>query len=239
MLTVATFKWHPPGPYRSQFSGQAVNVLRSMVARHYPDPHRFVCITDDTTGIDPGTETYPLWATHSRLQSPHGPRNPSCYRRLPIFDGPFIRPILGERFVVLDLDVVICRDMRPVWNRPEEFVIYGDTAKGTPYNGSMQLHTAGARQQVWDQFDPIASPKRGRALGYIGSDQAWIGACLGPGEAKWTRADGVYSYRNEIAPPRGSGLLPPDARIVIMHGHVDPWQPSTQARHRWVKEHYR
>lgn len=240
MLGVGCFKWRPPGHYRSTFTGEAVNVLARMVARHYARPHRFVCFTDDATGIDPAlVQVVPLWDDHARLPSPHGAGNPSCYRRLRLFDGAFARPLLGERFVTLDLDVVVTGDLAPLWDRPEDFVIWGDTAKGTPYNGSMVLQSVGARQQVWDEFDPVESPKRSRALGYIGSDQGWIGACLGVHERKWTKADGVWSYRNEIAPPRGNGMLPPGARIVIMHGHVDPWSPSTHARHRWVKEHYR
>jgi hypothetical protein len=60
---------------------------------------------------------------------------------------------------------------------------------------------------------------------------------LGPNEPKFTERDGVYSYRNQIA-PRG-GWLPPNARIVIMHGHVDPWDPHMQRKHSWIKEHYR
>jgi hypothetical protein len=101
----------------------------------------------------------------------------------------------------------------------------------------MVLMDAGARSQVYDTFDPVESPKKGRALGYIGSDQAWVGACLGPNEKKWTARDGVYSYRNEIAPK--GGVLPHNARIVIFHGHVDPWQSATKTRHKWVREHYR
>lgn len=239
ILGVGCFKWRAPPGYRSVFGGEQVNVLRNMVRRHYQKPHRFVCFTDDPAGIDPDIEVVPLWDTFARLPSPHGGNNPSCYRRLRLYDGAFARQVIGERFVTLDLDTVIVADMVPVWDRPEDFVIWGDTAKGTPYNGSMQLQTAGARQRVWEEFDPATSPQRGRALGYIGSDQAWIGACLGPGEAKWSAADGVYSYRNEISRGGGAGLLPRNARIVFFHGHVDPWQPTTKARHRWVKEHYR
>ena len=42
--------------------------------------------------------------------------------------------------------------------------------------------------------------------------------CLGTGEAKWTARDGVYSFRNQIQPPRGKGALPPGARVVFFHG---------------------
>jgi hypothetical protein len=239
-LQVGTFKWRAPPGYRSKFTGEQVNVLRNMFRRHLRLPHEFFCITDDPAGIDPDIRIIPLWEEFGDLKSPHDGRNgsvnPSCYRRLPIY-GEKGRRLIGERFAVVDLDVCLVDDVTPIFDVPDDFKIWGDTAKGTPYNGSVQLMTACARRQVYETFDPVESPKRGRALGYIGSDQAWIAACLGPHEKKWTARDGVYSYRNEIA-PRG-GMLPRGARLVVFHGHVDPWQSTTQTRHRWVREHYR
>jgi hypothetical protein len=125
--------------------------------------------------------------------------------------------------------------MTPIWNRPEAFVIWGDTNPQTLYNGSMILMDAGARPQVWNDFDPKKSPELARAAGNFGSDQAWISYRLGPGEAKWSRRDGVYSFRNEIQ--RIAGRLPEDARIVMFHGAHDPWGPVPQ-KLGWVKRHW-
>lgn len=236
MLDVICWKWKPAGQYRSTFGPETVNTLRRMVARHYSKPHRFSCITDDPHGIDPDVRIIPLWDDLAKVPSPYGAGHPSCYRRLKAFSTEAAN-IIGPRFVSLDLDCVITGDMSPVWDRPDDFVIWGDTARGTPYNGSMFLMTAGARRQVWEKFDQVQSPKLGRMMNYIGSDQAWIGACLGPNEKKWTRRDGVYSYRNEIR-NRGGGI-PIDARIVFFHGAFDPWMPQIQSRHPWVLRHYR
>jgi hypothetical protein len=27
--------------------------------------------------------------------------------------------------------------------------------------------------------------------------------------------------------------------MVIMHGHVDPWEPHMRRKHSWIMEHYR
>lgn len=233
MLSVVCWKWKPAQGYRSTFGPAAVNVLRAMVARHYREPHRFICVTDDPEGIDPRVEVVPLWNDFADLLSPHGGRNPSCYRRLRMF-SPEIEAVFGKRFVSLDLDCVITNDMRPLWNRPEEFVAWGDTNRTTHYNGSMMLMTAGARPQVWTDFDPTSSPRLAKAAGQFGSDQAWISHRLGPSEAKWTTADGVYSFRNHLLPPH---QLPARARIVIFHGATDPWDAQAQ-RLAWVRKHY-
>lgn len=238
MLSVVCWKWPPLPGYRSKFGPQTVNVLRRMVARHYPDPHRFLCVTDTPKGLEPGVEFVPAWNDFARVPAPSGRRNPSCYRRLRAF-APDIGATFGPRFVSLDLDLVITGDLRPLWNRPDDFVIWGDTNPRTYYNGSMFLLNAGARPQVWTTFKPLKSPQQARAAGHFGSDQGWISFCLGPGEAKWTQDDGVYSFRNhlngETAEP--SHELPENARVVVFHGAHDPWGPHAQ-QIEWVRRHY-
>lgn len=231
-MTIVTFKWKPPAGYRSKFGPESVLALRDMVARHYPRPHRFVCITDDATGLK-SVETIPLWNDHASLQSPHGRHNPSCYRRLKLFD-PAIESLLGPRFACLDLDTVIVGDLVPILDRPEDFVIWGETNPKSFYNGSMFLMTAGARAKVWTEFDPKHSPMRAKRAGRFGSDQGWISYCLGPGEATWGRQDGVYSFRVHLEPTDGGEVLPANARIVFFHGKVDPWHWKAQ-RLPWVR----
>jgi hypothetical protein len=239
-LSVVCYRWRPQPGYRSAFGPETVNVLRSMVARHYPRPHRFICVTDDPIGIDASVEIVPLWNDYAHIPSPHGGKNPSCYRRLKAF-APEIAEIFGPRFVSLDLDCLVTGDLRPLWDRPEDFVIWGDTNPHTFYNGSMVLMTAGARRQVWERFDPTRSPEEARRAGCFGSDQGWISYCLGPGESKWSKADGVYSFRNDLTQPatrRFSRHLPADARMVFFHGRHDPWNGEVQAQCPWVKEHW-
>jgi hypothetical protein len=234
LLTVLCWKWKPPAGYRSVFGAEAVNVLRRMVARHYARPHRFCCVTNDAAGLDPEVVVIPDREDFKGIPSPHGGGNPSCYRRLRMF-APDAGETFGPRFVSLDIDCVIVRDMIPIWDRPEPFVIWGDTNPKTLYNGSMMMLKAGARPQVWEKFDPLKSPAMAAASGNFGSDQAWISYCLGKGEAKWSRDDGVYSFRNEIQ--RRGGALPPNARIVMFHGLHDPWSQTAQ-RLPWVRQHW-
>lgn len=234
MISVVTWKWRSPTGYRSTFTAQHVNTLFRMVKRHYPDGHRTICVTDDPKGLDSHIEVVPLWKEWADIQSPHGGHNPSCYRRLKMF-SPQAKALFGERFVSLDLDTVITGDLRPLWNRPEDFVMWDEQDPRSFYNGSMCLMTAGCRPQVWDRFNPETSPKEAKKDGKFGSDQGWISYVLKDGEAVWTKADGVYSYRLDILPKRG--VLPLDARIVMWHGGHDPWGPQGQ-RLPWVRKHW-
>lgn len=236
MISVCCFKWNTPG-YRSQFTGGHVNTLKAMVERCYPDPHRFICLTDDPAGIDASVEVLPLWDTFKDLKNPNWPdTGPSCYRRLPIFSKDFAR-IAGPRFVSIDIDVVLTADVRPLWNRDEDFVIYASATAGYHYNGSMMLMTTGARSQVFEDFDPERSPRLAMAAGNNGSDQGWIQYRLGRHEARWTRFDGVYGYRTDMKGRQKT--LPEGARIVIFHGKPDPWDEGARAASPWIAEHYR
>ncbi len=236
MLTVVCWRWQPRPGYRSTYAPETVLTLRDMVRRHYPERHRFLCVTDDPNGLD-GVDVVPDFGDFANLPSPHGGKNPSCYRRLRMFH-PEIGKVFGERFVSIDLDVVITGDLRPIWNRSEDIVLYGDATNpqpGSHYNGSMVLMTAGSRSKVWTEFDPETSPTKALAARAFGSDQGWVSYRLGPREAKWTAADGVYSFRKHL---QQAAVLPSNARVVVMQGSVDPWTRRAES-YAWVREHYR
>lgn len=234
MLRVVCWLWKPRRNYRSQFCARHVNVLRRMVARHYERAHEFVCITDCGQDLDDGIRVVRLWRDHAHLKNglPHGP---NCYPRLRAFSEE-MREIIGPRFVSLDLDCTIVGNLEPLWDREEDFIINVGTAPRTPYNGSMWLMNAGSRAQVWEQFDPIHSPRAARRLGYVGSDQAWIAACLGPNERTWSRADGVYSFQSHLW--NQTARLPQGSRIVFFQGAFNPWSGQVKEQYPWVKDHW-
>ncbi len=236
--SVVCWRWKPQVGYRSEYPPKTVNVLKAMVDRWYPHPHRFLCVTDDPDGIDPSVEIVPAWNDFAHLQSPHGKRNPACYRRLRMFH-PEIESVFGNRFVSLDLDVVMTGDLSPLWNRTEDVVMYGDTnpQPRSFYNGSMVLLRAGSRPQVWDRFQPDRSPEEALRAGAWGSDQGHISHILGPGEAKWSKADGVYSLRNDFEQTRRR-TLPADAKVIVCHGRHDPWSAYAQDTYPWIRQHW-
>ena len=233
-INVVCWKWRPRQRYRSDFGPKTVNVLYSMIRRHFASLGSFICVTDEPNGLDTNIQIVKGWNDYADIPSPHGGHNPSCYRRLRAF-APGIESVLGERFVSLDLDTVITGDLDPLWDRQEDFVAWGETNPKSYYNGSMFLLRAGTRPKVWEQFDPKTSPAKAKAAGKFGSDQGWISYCLGPGEAKWTTADGVYSYNVHLR--HQTNTLPAGARIVMFHGATDPWSPAAQQL-AWVKQHW-
>lgn len=226
MLTVVCWQWG------AAYTAFHVERLAAMVRRHYARPHRFLCVSNDLPPID-GVELIADRADFADLPSPHGGANPSCYRRLFLFH-PDAAKTFGDRVVSLDIDAVLVDDVAPLWDRPEDFVGYGDAYHGRQFNGSMVLLRTGSHPEVWNNFSGAPSVREALRLGFKGSDQGWMSRCLA-GSPAWTDKDGVISFGFNMA--RGRRPLPPGARIVFLHGRPKPWDPPAQTL-PFVKEHW-
>lgn len=234
-LTFVSWRWRPKSGYRSTFAPDTVYALRAMLQRHYHQPFRFVCVTDRPDEL-PGIETIPLWSDFADVKSPLGGSYPNCYRRLKLF-APDAGALFGPRVVSIDLDMVLVADVTPLFDRPEDFVIWGETDyPGRQWcNGSLWMLRTGTRTAVWSDFDPKTSPAIAHRAGSRGSDQGWMSYKLGAREAMWGREDGVYSYRKHIA--QQQNVLPANARVVAFHGKHDPWTYRSQ-QIAWIRQHY-
>lgn len=236
MFSVVTFKWKPIMAYRSKFSATHVNSLRRQFEVHCRVPHRFICITDDPNGLDSQIEAVKIWDDFKDIPNPTWLNGPRCYRRLLTF-GEAFRQIAGDRFLCIDLDVLLTGDVTPLVEREEDFLMWGTDNADIPFCGSMYMMTTGVHEEVLGSFDPIRSPILSEEAGYRGSDQAWIRYCIGDDIATWNRKnDGVYSYQDYIM-PKCHGRLPTDARVVMFHGKPDYWDQVALQRSPWIREH--
>lgn len=229
MLTVLSWLWGQPGG-RATYTGDHVNIWADMVRRHLSMDHEIAIVTDIPEDIDPSIRiirppgdfegvTLPTWGADRGL--------PQCLRRLAMY-RPDAADWIGERFVSMDLDCVIADSLDPLFDRDEDFLIYRGTTEKRPYNGSMQMMTAGARSQVFTEFTPERAVEAGKL--FVGSDQAWISHVLGWGETTWGHEDGVVwwgSHRNAAAPTH---------RVMFFPGNPKPWDMPND---HWINMHYR
>jgi aryl carrier-like protein len=224
MIRIVTFK------YGTKYTVEHVVRLRNMLRRNLKIPYEFVLVTDDKNilmrGID-GVRVIPLW------EELRDARN--CGVRLRLFAADAAK-LIGLRFAWIDLDVVIVGDVTEFFNRPEPFVICATPRPPLFYNGSIVMMDAGARSQIYEDYTPGRYEREGRKYGTV-SDEGWIGARLGPGEATWDKTHGLYYYRNHIEP--AGGALPGDARIVLMNAkNYDPSFPHLQRKSPWIARHW-
>jgi hypothetical protein len=230
--TIVTYLWRDPSRDSRGYicAAEHVRALRGMVERNVTLPHRFVCVTDEK--ID-GIDCVPMdWRKH--VQG-------TVFARLMQHNPDWCRANLGERVLSLDVDLVITGNIDHILARLENFVIWRNPNFPKPqrafYQSSVQLFTAGARPELWSDFDPHETPKWVNWR-FGGKEQAWISERLEWDEAYFSELDGVYGAGRLGGAGIGSDL-PDNACIVSFPGARAPWQAETQAKHPWLKEHYR
>jgi len=216
VIDIVTFKWKPKNDFRNEYTAEHVNRLAEMVKRNVTVPYRFICVTDDPTGIREDVQVYPLWEN----PAPHYGtlKRPNCFARLRMFaNDEFINSHFNERIVWLDLDALILGNIDHILNDKADFKIWYVDGEVSLCNGSLVSHKRGTRTDLWTKFNPKnVHPEEGyqNTTGHIGSDQAWIAQNLRPEDLRFGKIDGVYSYRCHV---KGKPL-PPDAKIVFFHG---------------------
>jgi hypothetical protein len=209
-LTFITWIWG------TKYAGHYIARLRNGVRRNYQAPHRFVVID-----AWPGDE--PLF--------------PGCLCRLRMFSPEWQRRYCidaGERFVCLDLDLVIAGALDQVFEREEDFVILrgANSANPCPFNGSVMMLRAGAHPEVWTDFS-LEEVRRVPRFEFP-DDQGWLWHKL-PDAAVWDVGprSGIYAFRKPQWPK--DDQLPDDARMVAFPGHRDPSQFTALP---WVRRYW-
>ena len=231
------------------YGSHHANRLRAMVARHLDRPHRFVCLTDDTTGLHPAIETLPIPPV--RIDPPF---ENTPWRKLALY-APEIGDLTGPT-LFFDLDLVITGGLDPLFEHPGRYVVIRNwtTPRETTGNTSVIRFEIGAHTdmlrlfesqptQHWFERYRIEQRFLSRELPDITFWPAeWCvsfkNTCL-PGGSRFPRI-----LLNRLLPPR----LPEGARVVVFHGHPKPedaiegrWPGAWYKGLRpapWVAEHW-
>ena len=211
MVNVVCMKWG------TRYGAECVNRLRSMVRRQLGLQHRFICFTDDASGIGQDIDVKPL----PKVEVPKG-----CewvwQNKLGIFASP-LGDITGP-VLWLDLDVVIVDRLDVFFGLPGKFWIiqdYRTRPEEQRGNTSVFRFEAGAHPEVLEKF--LADPAGVRAN--FEGDQEFVSSLFKP--LSFWPAEWCPSFREHCMerPPRcyfNVPRLPKGARVVIFHGHPKP-----------------
>lgn len=216
-----------------------------MIHRNLTLPHRFVLLTDEPdAAYNPLIEPVKLWTDHAALISPRvGEGKPNCYVKLKAFSEK-VRPIVGDRFVSIDLDCVVTGNLDAILGREEDFVIWRraplePSFQCGVYQSSMWMLKTGSRRRVWNDFHGKESLRalvdKPGADNFLLTDQGWILYKLGENEATWGMEDGVYDWR-WLKQTRRERDLPENAKIVFFPGTSKPW--NIRKAPEWVSQRH-
>ena len=231
-MTVLTWKWRRPDG-SSLFSADFVNRMRSMLDRNLRLPHRLICMTDDSSGVDPRVECHPLPTEFAGTFR--------CRRRMWQYSRDRLS-LFGPRFLSIDLDLVLTDDITPLVDRSDPIVMlrigYANTL-----SGSFILCDTGALHGAYECYAkaPIAFPASTGIQN--ASDQAMLNLWLrGKRVAEWTEKDGFavffgkgYERFAHLGVGPTNPKLPAGTRVVVLGS--DDLGALTDARFEW-REHW-
>ncbi len=203
-FTILTWFWRQPGA-RFEYTASHVNAWAASIKANTTIPVRIACVTDLKDGIDDWIEIIapPKDLDHLFSENWSAKKGlPQCYRRLTMWRKDAAK-IFGERFMWMDLDVVITGNIDHLIKREEDVLLLQGTSSQRPYNGGFGIITAGSRPHVYERITPQRIKSASER--YLGSDQAWLAYVLGFTETTIGRNDGVYCMSAEkMQVPPGS-----------------------------------
>ncbi|MGY0504045.1 hypothetical protein [Luteimonas sp. e5] len=232
MANVLCIKWG------TKYGPEYVNRLRSMVRRHLKRPHRFVCLTDDTRGIDADIETFDIpkigiadFDAREPWTFAHG------WLKLTSF-APTLHDLEGETLFI-DLDVVIVGELDRFFEQPGEFLVIRewDKSDGTG-NTSVYRYRIGAHADALDYL----RENQAEALAKVRNEQEFITGYLarqgklGYWPEAWCRSFKRHCLRpfplSLFQPPR----IPPDASVIAFHGKPYPEDAIAGRSGKWYRK---
>ena len=213
----------------TKYSPDYVNKLRAMVKRNLTLPHRFICFTEDSTGLDPDIEVLPL--PNEKIDG--------WWFKLFLFQNPLYD--LTGKTLYLDLDVVIVDNIDCFLTYSDNFCIIQDWNSRPErnrmfYNSSIFSFEIGKYPHVWNNFITEAEKHMKETRG---GDQIWITNQI-PKATIWP-SNWCLSYKKDC-----QNGLPENSKIIIFHGRPNPheaheWQQIKKRRYptEWIGKYWR
>jgi hypothetical protein len=143
----------------TRYSAEYVNVLFDMVRRNLPAgfPGRFVCFTDDATGLDPLITVREI---------PKDLAGRGWWAKLHLFSPAAFEK--GTRVLYFDLDTVVCGPLDAIAAYQGPFAILRDAYRKDGLQSSVMAWEAGTAGRLWARWLMSGKPD------IEGGDQAWI-----------------------------------------------------------------
>ena len=228
-VNVLCLKW---GTY---YTADYVNRLYAGVKRNLRMPFRFVCVTDDATGLRPEVEAVPL-PPDPKVPGTYVPRPwPNIFAKLALFKDGFAG--LQGPTLFLDIDLLVTGPLERFFlYRPGDFCIIHNWVERRKSifrprppigNSSCFRFDAGRSNGVWETFlrekeDPA---QKGRFR--LGSQKFQTYAMMRTGKVSWWPERWVCSFKRQLVPlfPLNKIFRPwrpgKDVSIVAFHGQPD------------------
>ncbi len=206
----------------TRYGPEYVNILHHMVIRNLTRPFRFICLTDNSEGIEEGIEILPLPEFDD--PSPEYFKNCKAWRKLSLFDES-VYDIQGK-VLFLDLDIVIIDSIDCFFEYSTMLSIIENWSKPNRLMGqaSVMCFEVGQHTHLLEKYrrqkDIVAREHR--------TEQVYITRELGENNFEFFPDDWCKSFKfhclpggvlNSLIPP---SKIPKNSKIIVFHGTPNP-----------------
>lgn len=221
-----------------KYGPEFVNALFDGVGRQLTPPYRFLCLTEDASGLKRGVEIGPLPDLPLDPGIPDRGRADETFRKIGVFRRGLAE--LEGAILFLDIDVAICGRLDRLFDyEPGRFCIIRDwlEVRRRPFRRlfDRRFHPQGDANSSVFRFE---MPKHAYVYDHLRANQAWVdrqfrleqqylGAAVGD-RAFWPK-DWVVSFKRSCIPTFPLNHLvapkpPQEASIIAFHGRPNPDQ---------------
>lgn len=214
-LNVICIKWG------NKFGADYVNRLYKMVEKNLKIPHRFVCFTDDSTGIDKGVEIrdLPDFNDNKKILD-------KGWRKLSLFNEKLAD--LNGTALFLDLDIIIRESLEPFFEAEGEFLIVKDWDFKNDIigNSSVFRFEIGKYPEILENFYILGDNIRD----LYKNEQAYLSHEMHKkGILKYWDSSWCVSFKRNCLQKFPMNFFkmpndPVDAKIIVFHGRPTPEQ---------------
>lgn len=236
--TILCIKWG------TKYGSQYVNRLFSGARRHLSGKFRFVCLTDDSHGIERGVEVFPLPQTGFDEAAFDARKGGDTWRKVGLFQ-PGLADLQSET-LFLDLDIVITGSLDELFTyEPGKFCVIHDWLErrrawmpgrdGRVGNTSVFRFHPQRHQLAYTYF----AEHQSEVLQSFRIEQQYISRVLKDDLAFWPD-EWVSSFKrycrptfplNHFCTPR----QPASTKVLVFHGFPLPDQAIAGYRGGWIK----
>ena len=202
----------------TKYGPEYVNKLRAMVGRHFNEPFRFICLTDDHRGLDSGIEF--CFVNDYGLEG--------WWNKILLFSREFG---LQGRIIWLDLDTVIVDDMTFLADYDGRLAMLKDVYWADDYwQSSIMCMAQGAYPKIWKNF----IFKYQEITGQFSGDQEYISDQLKQMNEKPDILQDLFPGKLRSYKVECESGIPTGTGIVFFHGQPRPHEADAS----WIEEHW-
>lgn len=217
----------------TKYGAEYVNRLFHGVRENLSGPFRFLCLTDDVTGIDPGVETRPLPKTPFDENAFDARKGGETWRKVGLFQ-PGLADLSGDT-LFLDLDIVITESMDGFFDfEPGKFCVIQDWLEkkrawmpgrdGRVGNTSVFRFNPTQHERVYSYF----AENQSEVLDRFRIEQQYVSHALKDDLAFWPES-WICSFKRHCRPTFPMNWIrkpyqPQAMKILVFHGFPLPEQ---------------